>query len=56
MTLDWQEHEVLSIISERTNICEGQVEVEPVRVDEYTEIKYTFFCDPDNLPLELYEE
>jgi hypothetical protein len=25
MILDWQEHEVLSIISERTNICEGQV-------------------------------
>ena len=24
MILDWQEHEVLSIISERTNICEGQ--------------------------------
>jgi len=23
MILDWQEHEVLSIISERTNICEG---------------------------------
>ena len=25
MILDWQDHEVLSIISERTNICEGQV-------------------------------
>ena len=26
MILNWQEHEVLSIISERTNICEGQGE------------------------------
>jgi glyoxylase I family protein len=32
------------------------VEVEPVRVDEYTHKRYTFFKDPDALPLELYEE
>jgi glyoxylase I family protein len=32
------------------------VETEPVRVDEYTGRKFTFFNDPDNLPLELYEE
>ncbi len=32
------------------------VEVEPVRVDEYTGKKYTFFSDPDSLPLELYEQ
>lgn len=31
------------------------VEVEPVRVDEYTGKKYTFFPDPDGLPIELYE-
>lgn len=31
------------------------VVVEPVRVDEYTGRKYTFFRDPDDLPLELYE-
>lgn len=31
------------------------VEVEPVRVDEYTGRRYTFFADPDGLPLELYE-
>ncbi|KQN51421.1 lyase [Serratia sp. Leaf50] len=28
---------------------------EPVRIDEYTGKKFTFFSDPDNLPLELYE-
>jgi glyoxylase I family protein len=28
---------------------------EPVRIDEYTGKKFTFFTDPDNLPLELYE-
>lgn len=31
------------------------VAVEPVRIDEYTGKKYTFFSDPDGLPLELYE-
>ena len=28
---------------------------EPVRVDEYTGKRFTFFADPDDLPLELYE-
>jgi glyoxylase I family protein len=31
------------------------VAVEPVRVDELTGRRYTFFADPDGLPLELYE-
>ncbi|MCW8331208.1 VOC family protein [Photobacterium sp. SDRW27] len=32
-----------------------RVDVEPIRVDEFTGRKYTFFQDPDGLPLELYE-
>ena len=32
------------------------VECEPVRVDEYTGRRFTFFADPDDLPLELYEQ
>jgi glyoxylase I family protein len=31
------------------------VAVEPVRVDEHTGRRFTFFADPDGLPLELYE-
>jgi glyoxylase I family protein len=31
------------------------ITVEQVRVDEYTGKKFTFFADPDGLPLELYE-
>ncbi len=31
------------------------VKVEPVRVDEYTGKRFTFFADPDGHPLELYE-
>lgn len=31
------------------------VVTEPVRIDPYTEKRFTFFTDPDGLPLELYE-
>lgn len=32
------------------------IEVEPVRLDEFTNKRFTFFRDPDNLPIEIYEE
>jgi glyoxylase I family protein len=31
------------------------ITVEPIRIDEYTGKKFTFFNDPDNLPIEIYE-
>ncbi|MEA3389180.1 SMU1112c/YaeR family gloxylase I-like metalloprotein [Sphingobium sp. CCH11-B1] len=31
------------------------VPCEPIRIDEYTGQRFTFFADPDGLPLELYE-
>jgi glyoxylase I family protein len=31
------------------------VEVENIRLDEITGKRFTFFKDPDNLPLEIYE-
>lgn len=31
------------------------IDVEHVRVDEFTSKKFTFFKDPDGLPIELYE-
>lgn len=30
------------------------VVTEPIRVDEYTGKRFTFFTDPDKLPLEIY--
>lgn len=35
--------------------CNG-VKCEPIRIDEFTLRKFTFFEDPDKLPLELYEK
>ena len=32
------------------------IAVEAVRTDPYTGRRFTFFADPDGLPLELYEE
>jgi glyoxylase I family protein len=32
-----------------------RVVCEPIRVDEFTGRRFTFFADPDGLPLELYE-
>lgn len=34
---------------------EKGVFVEDIRIDEYTGKAFTFFADPDGLPLELYE-
>ncbi|MFA0084815.1 VOC family protein [Vibrio sp. 10N.261.51.F12] len=36
-------------------LVEQGIAVEPIRIDEYTGKRYTFFQDPDGLPLELCE-
>ena len=36
-------------------LIEKGISVEPVRVDELTGKRFTFFTDPDGLPIELYE-
>lgn len=33
----------------------NDIAVEPIRVDEYTGKRFTFFADPDGLPIEFYE-
>ena len=37
------------------HIAEYSVAIEPIRIDEITGKRFTFFADPDGLPLELYE-
>ena len=36
-------------------LLENSIDCEAIRVDELTGMKYTFFRDPDYLPIELYE-
>lgn len=38
-----------------TFLNEQGIETEPLRVDDFTGEKMTFFFDPDGLPLELHE-
>lgn len=41
--------------SVRDHLVSRGIDVEAIRVDQYTNKKFTFFSDPDGLPLELYE-
>jgi len=50
----------LAFAVEDVEACKAELEakkvpVEPVRVDETTGKRFTFFKDPDGLPLEIYE-
>jgi glyoxylase I family protein len=40
----------------KARLEEQGVAVEPIRIDEHTGRRFTFFADPDGLPLELYED
>lgn len=47
---------VVESVAETKQYLEDQgVAVEEIRVDEFTGKRFTFFQDPDRLPLELYE-
>jgi glyoxylase I family protein len=39
-----------------SEIINHGVIVEPIRVDEFTGKKFTFFSDPDGFPIEFYEK
>ncbi|MGL6228168.1 MAG: SMU1112c/YaeR family gloxylase I-like metalloprotein [Culicoidibacterales bacterium] len=38
-----------------THLNSHGIDCEPIRIDEFTNQRFTFFQDPDGLPLELYE-
>ena len=47
--------EVADVAASAAELQAHGVDVEPIRVDEYTGRRFTFFADPDDLPIELYE-
>jgi glyoxylase I family protein len=47
---------VIDLDKEVIHLQNHGVSSEPIRVDEYTGKRFTFFSDPDGLPLEFYEE
>ena len=46
---------VENIEAEVKALAEMGIQCEPIRTDDYTGKKMTFFFDPDGLPLELHE-
>ena len=50
--LSFEVHDVQAAAAELT--AQG-IDVEPLRTDEFTGRRFTFFADPDGLPLELHE-
>ncbi|WP_017444517.1 VOC family protein [Gayadomonas joobiniege] len=48
--------EVDDVSQAKQNLLALGIEVEDIRVDELTGKQFTFFKDPDGLPLELYQK
>lgn len=47
--------EVENLEESINDLNSNNVITEPIRIDEFTGKRFTFFADPDGLPLELYE-
>ena len=47
--------EVSSLETAITRLETYHIKTEPIRIDEFTQKRFTFFEDPDKLPIELYE-
>ena len=48
--------EVADIEAAILALSDHKVVAEPIRIDEHTGKRFTFFADPDGLPVELYEQ
>lgn len=44
-----------NVEEKRNELMEQGLDCEDIRIDEFTEKKFFFTTDPDNLPLEFYE-
>lgn len=48
--------EVDDVAAAVLHIQSHEIAIEPVRIDEFTGKRFTFFADPDGLPIEFYEK
>jgi glyoxylase I family protein len=46
---------VLNVAQTAAWLQQAGILVEPIRIDPYTGAAFTFFADPDGLPLEIYQ-
>ena len=47
--------EVINLEETIASLNTKNIESEPIRIDEFTEKRFTFIADPDELPIEFYE-
>ncbi len=47
--------EVENIDESVEELVKKGIEIEPIRIDPHTDKRFTFFADPDDLPIEIYE-
>ena len=48
--------EVGNVEEAAQHIQSYDISTEPIRIDEFTGKRFTFFADPDGLPIEFYEK
>ncbi|WP_428329281.1 SMU1112c/YaeR family gloxylase I-like metalloprotein [Mucilaginibacter sp.] len=48
--------EVDDVAQAAAHIEAAGIAIEPIRTDEFTGKRFTFFADPDGLPIEFYEK
>ena len=46
---------VENVEEKRTELLQKGIDCEEIRIDEFTEKKFFFIADPDDLPIEFYE-
>ena len=46
---------VKNVEEKRTELLQRGIDCEEIRIDEFTDKKFFFIADPDDLPLEFYE-
>lgn len=51
--LAFEVHKIEEVIDK---LKSDNITIQPIRIDEFTGKKFTFFFDPDDLPIELYEK
>jgi glyoxylase I family protein len=50
--LAFEVHNLTEVVCKMNSL---NIDIEPIRIDEFTNKKFTFIADPDGLPIEFYE-
>lgn len=51
--LAFEVNNLMEVVSKMNSL---NIDIEPIRIDEFINKKFTFIADPDGLPIEFYEK